>query len=230
MKKQQNNSIHAWALHVALALALLSISAVLLALSFKAAPARSGLSAPINPVAAGGNDLALAGPASAQSLLPADAPFTFSNTGGLATAREVHTATLLPNGKVLVAGGYNCSGTLAARNCDDPATGRWTPTGSLTTARNVTRRRCCPTARCWWQEDLIMATFFSARNCTTLPAGRGLPRAASTPHVFHTATLLPNGKVLVAGGDNNVVFLRSAELYDPASGTWTATGSLDPHA
>ena len=41
------------------------------------------------------------------------------------------------------------------------------------------------------------------------------------------ATLLPNGKVLVAGGyDMNFNYLSSAELYDPASGTWTATGSL----
>ena len=43
----------------------------------------------------------------------------------------------------------------------------------------------------------------------------------------HTATLLPNGKVLVAGGYNNGSYLASAELYDPASGTWTATGSLN---
>ena len=43
----------------------------------------------------------------------------------------------------------------------------------------------------------------------------------------HTATLLPNGKVLVAGGlDGSFSALASAELYDPASGTWTATGSL----
>src|SRR5206468_4565756 len=43
----------------------------------------------------------------------------------------------------------------------------------------------------------------------------------------HTATLLPNGKVLVAGGSNELDgVLSSAELYDPASGTWTATGSL----
>ena len=76
-----------------------------MASSFKATPATSGLSAPIKPVAAGGNDLVIAGPASAQSLFPADAPFTFGNTGSLTTARYCHTATLLPNGKVLVAGG-----------------------------------------------------------------------------------------------------------------------------
>ena len=45
----------------------------------------------------------------------------------------------------------------------------------------------------------------------------------------HTATLLPNGQVLVAGGRNSVDWhLASAELYDPATGSWTATASLRP--
>src|SRR5205807_261426 len=44
---------------------------------------------------------------------------------------------------------------------------------------------------------------------------------------YHTATLLPNGEVLVAGGYDNSTYLTSAELYDPASGTWSATGSLN---
>ena len=56
--------------------------------------------------------------------------------------------------------------------------------------------------------------------------GRGRRLAAWAPHATdHTATLLPIGKVLVAGGSNGSD-LSSAELYDPASGTWTATGSL----
>ena len=55
MKKQQNNSTRAWALQIALSIALLSISAVLLASSFKATPVTRGLSAPINPVAAPAN-------------------------------------------------------------------------------------------------------------------------------------------------------------------------------
>src|SRR5437870_12244022 len=50
----------------------------------------------------------------------------------------------------------------------------------------------------------------------------------NTGRYLHTATLLSNGMVLVAGGlDNTFNATPSAELYDPASGTWTATGSLN---
>src|ERR1039458_2687485 len=114
----------------------------------------------------------------------------FTPTGSLNTARSGHTATLLANGKVLVAGGETFDpddGFLIVASAElyDPATGIWTPTGSMGTAR--------------------------AR---------------------HTATLLANGKVLVAGGykydvNGNIVPLAGAELYDPATGTWTPTGNLD---
>ena len=153
MKKQRNNSTRAWALQVALSVALLSISAVLVASSFKATPATRGLSAPIKPVAAGDKDLVIAGPASVQSLSPADAPFTFGNTGSLNTARDGHTATLLPNGKVLVAGGNNGGSLLAARNCTTRRAGLGLPPAASPPHATVTRRRCCPTARCSSQGD-----------------------------------------------------------------------------
>ena len=87
---------------------------------------------------------------------------TWSATGSLNTARHHHTATLLPNGKVLVAGGYDSSGALASAELYDPATGTWSATGSLSTARYSTRRRCCPTARCSSQEDLTAFYLSSA--------------------------------------------------------------------
>jgi len=61
---------------------------------------------------------------------------TWTPTGSLATARFNHTATLLPNGKVLVAGGYDGDFQLASAELYDPATGSWTATGSLESARN----------------------------------------------------------------------------------------------
>ena len=48
----------------------------------------------------------------------------------------------------------------------------------------------------------------------------------NTARTDHTATLLPNGQVLVAGGEGTTGFLSSAELYNPATGTWTVTGSM----
>ena len=62
---------------------------------------------------------------------------TWSATGSLGTARQFHPATLLPDGKVLVAGGYNFTdGWLASAELYDPATGTWTATGSLANARS----------------------------------------------------------------------------------------------
>src|SRR6266568_1295733 len=62
-------------------------------------------------------------------------PVNFVITGSLATARNGHTATLLPNGKVLVAGGRNGNSILASAELYDPASGTWSATGSLATAR-----------------------------------------------------------------------------------------------
>src|SRR5262245_21919555 len=65
----------------------------------------------------------------------AAAPFTFGYTGSLSTARSGYTATLLQNGKVLVAGGQDSSGVLASAELYDPIFGTWTVTGSLSTGR-----------------------------------------------------------------------------------------------
>ena len=72
----------------------------------------------------------------------------------------------------------------------------------------------------------------AASSCIIRGVERGqVPAALGTARYWHTATLLPNGKVLVAGGTDDTnypptTYLSSAELYDPASGTWTATGRL----
>jgi hypothetical protein len=61
---------------------------------------------------------------------------TWTTTGSLNTGRDQPTATLLPNGKVMVAGGYNSSnGSLSSAELYDPAGGTWTTTGSMTTNR-----------------------------------------------------------------------------------------------
>ena len=71
-----------------------------------------------------------------------------------------------------------------------------------------------------------MLSVIASRNFTTRRPELGRSRSPNVGRYLHTATLLPSGKVLVAGGDTLSDPLSSAELYDPASGTWTPTGSL----
>src|SRR3954451_20756291 len=63
-------------------------------------------------------------------------PGTWTATGSMGTARWAHTATLLPNGTVLVAGGDSApNNIIASAELYNPSTGNWTATGSMTTPR-----------------------------------------------------------------------------------------------
>jgi len=163
------------------------------------------------------------------SLLTATgAPFTFSSTGSMAAVREFHTATLLTNGKVLVAGGTNSNGILASAELYDPASGTWSATGSLNTARFSHTATLLPNGKVLvaggGNSDgaLASAEVYDPASGTWTASG-SLAAARET----HTATLLPNGKVLLAGGSNaHGGILASAEVYDPANGTWMGTGAL----
>jgi N-acetylneuraminic acid mutarotase len=159
---------------------------------------------------------------------------SWTATGNLAIARKSHVAVLLPNGKVLVTGGADTLGSpIPSSELYDPVTGVWTPTGSLTTARYSHSATLLPSGK-------VLVTGGQALNSAGLASSElydpatGLWTATgslNTARDNHTATLLPNGKVLVAGGwDSASTVLgtttASAELYDPATGLWTVTGSL----
>ncbi len=150
---------------------------------------------------------------------------TWSLTGST-TRRSRHTATLLPNGKVLVVGGIDNHGvTQASAALYDPATGLWKATGVLASARQS------HTATLLADGNVLVAAGSASNNASLAGAEVYDPSTGAwtatgsltIPRTGHTATLLPNGTVLVAlggGGDT------SAEIYDPATGSWSAAGAL----
>ena len=131
---------------------------------------------------------------------------SFSSAGNLLTKRGAHTATLLPDGKVLVAGGGDQGGATLL------------PNGKVLIVGGTASYSSTPTTIC--------ELYDPATGLFTL-AGNAL-----TPHAGHTATLLPDGKVLIAGGFNSgivngqIAVTSSAELYDPATGSFSATGRM----
>jgi N-acetylneuraminic acid mutarotase len=162
-------------------------------------------------------------------------------TGGMIEDGFQDTATLLPDGKVLVAGGTVGTGLLASAELYDPGNGSWTATGSMPTPRQFHTATLLPDGK------VLVAGGTGSNNTTgsnsalasaeLYDPGNGSWTATGSmvaPRMFHTATLLPDGKVLVAGGTavpggdtgGGKPPLASAELYDPKSGSWTATGSM----
>jgi uncharacterized protein YjdB len=150
---------------------------------------------------------------------------TWTPTGSLSTQRSLHTATLLPNGKVLVAGGqlggFTATPNTTSAELYDPVAGTWSPTGSLSTARSSHTATLLPNGMVLVAGGGAIQDSAELYNPTT---GTWSPTGSlSTGVSGHTATLLPNGMVLVAGG---TVAGPITELYNPATGTWALTGSL----
>jgi centrosomal CEP192-like protein/galactose oxidase-like protein/Kelch motif protein len=153
---------------------------------------------------------------------------TFTATGSMTTARYGHSATLLNNGKVLLAGGLGEGLDLASAELYDPATGTFTTTGSMTTTRQGQTATLLNNGQVLiagglngTPQGIAMATAELYDPATGIFTATG---SMTSARVGQTATLLNNGKVLVAGGDASGV---SAELYDPATGTFTATGNMN---
>jgi N-acetylneuraminic acid mutarotase len=154
-------------------------------------------------------------------------------TGGLNNGRSNHTATLLPNGKVLVTGGD--TGLFTTSELYDPATGIWTATGSLNSGRFRHSATLLPNGKVLVAGGAIQAgmTWNPVTSSELYDPATGIwttTGSLSTGRYYFTATLLTNGKVLVAGsgvGVGNNGNLASSELYDPATGGWTSTGNLN---
>jgi uncharacterized delta-60 repeat protein len=168
-------------------------------------------------------------PSAHVSFFGADSPATWTATGPLKKARSAHTATLLRDGRVLVAGGASSTEYPTDVELYDPATGTWTQaSNSMATARSY------HTATLLTDGTVLVAggafgTYTASAEVYDSATGTWVPtgNSMSSGRAYHTATLLTNGKVLVAGGyDDSSFYLSSANLYDPATGLWTPTEPL----
>jgi N-acetylneuraminic acid mutarotase len=162
---------------------------------------------------------------------------TWTATGSLHVARFNHTATLLPNGKVLVVGGFTSAvGYLSSAELYDPTTGTWSITGSLHNGRLWHTATLLPNGtvlvvggQSSLENPLTSAEIYDPTTGTWSVTGN-----LNLGRYYHSATLLATGKVLVAGGSTQSALYpgtgsqtNAAELYDPSTGTWAATGSLN---
>ena len=162
----------------------------------------------------------------------------WSPTASMSSPRAYirNAAALMPDGTALVSGGKGIheEGEPGGQ-IYHPDTGTWTsggpgsiwnhtvtllPNGMALAAAGFTAECSCSGCCSYFTED--EAWLYNPTTGATTPTG-----SLNVARYLHTATLLPDGKLMVAGGVNDDSLLTSAELYDSASGTWSVTGFLN---
>jgi Protein kinase domain/Galactose oxidase, central domain/Kelch motif len=137
-----------------------------------------------------------------------------------------HTATALPNDRVLLAGGRDSDRALASAQVFQPLAGTFGRVSPMKSARLDHAATCLADGRvlvCGGKNGgaIASAEVYDRRISAFLPTG-----SMTTRRQLHTATLLPRGVVLVTGGWDGRRSLASAEVYDPASGRFYQIGAM----
>ena len=155
---------------------------------------------------------------------------SFTAAGAMHVARQAFTLTALPNGQALAVGGspiYQTSGAAAGSKTAElynPATGRWTLTGSMPSGRLGHTATLLPNCKVLIVGDAHTAVLYdyaTGKFSTTGAEGTGTFQRS-----YQSATLLDNGRVLIAGGETaSGTELNTASVYNPATGKFTPTAN-----
>jgi hypothetical protein len=157
------------------------------------------------------------------------------SSNSMTGARYNHTATFLDDGsgKVLVVGGVSGNSSLASAEIFDPAANSWATTTDIPYARDSQTATSFGdgTGRVLVVGGIDSGTVSNDAEIydPNDPAVWSSAGTLSTARYDHTATLLPNGNILVVGGRSSPTgsaALATAEIYDPATGQWATAGSL----
>ena len=165
-------------------------------------------------------------------IVNADAPGRIVRTGNMTVPRFDHTATLLPDGKVLITGGISGNGNfLASAELYDHSRGEFVPAGKMHGTRGYgSTSTLLPTGK------VLIAGGYNGASCERSaelydPATNTfvVTGSMSAPRCSAIAVLLQKGQPLIMGGDQSRGDRDpavSAELYDPSTGRFSVTGSM----
>jgi N-acetylneuraminic acid mutarotase len=163
---------------------------------------------------------------------------TWTSIAAMAGTRFGHTATLLPNGKVLVVGGLDsftlATGLTAANTAElyDPSADNWSSAGTLVTGRFIhtasllSNGQVLVAGGAGSNSQIAITPMASAELYDPGTNQWVATTALKDARISHTATVLKNGQVLVVGGSGTSAILASAELYDPSGKSWADADPL----